>query len=237
MIVLATTILGLAVAPSARLDLRLNDRWTYEVEQRFIPHDAVDRNEEEERFTYRFSLRVTGVKTDEYDLEARSRLVKHRFGGEDLPPSSGAKDLVESIRVRPDGMRHVRLDRFADPVEFRISRLTWFGFPSTGRPQNQWTVKWPGHAEFRVPAAEVSYRKVGSVQRLGRRCSQYEVGYRETGSEAAIAVSGRADVDEASGIVLRMSLAGAEVPIPGGTAKHEFRMELEVQEAKLSATG
>jgi len=226
--------IGSLIGPAAtKLDLKLGDRWTYQVEQSLIPLDAEDPKEEEQRFTYRFGVNVTGVKRDEYDLEVRSKLMKHRFGGEDLPNSADGSDLVEVWRMKPGGFRVFEPDRYSDAAEYRLSRLSWFGFPGAGKPDNAWNVRWPGFDSQFAPPAQSSYQRAGATTRLGRSCTLYRVEFRELGTSHPMQASGKAEVDEKTGILMYLELRGTNAPMPGGNERQRLEWKVEATELKL----
>lgn len=229
----AIAIVSLGFTPSARLDLRLNDRWTTLATQSFVPANSEDLKEEEQRFTYQIKEQVTGVKRDEFDIEARSRLLKHRFGGEDLPPSKGAPDLVEKWRVQPSGFRNFEPARFADSVEFRLARLSWVGFPATASTLPMaWKVRWPGYAEW-APPAEVTLKRTGATIRLDRQCIRIQFQFTELEGRAPIRASGTLEIDEQTGILMALALTSDQAPIPGGTDLQRLTMSVEVTDLKL----
>lgn len=227
--------IGSLLGPVAtKLELKLGDRWTYQVEQSLTPIDAEDPREEEQRFIYRFGMNVTGVKRDEYDLEVRSKLMKHRFGGEDLPNSTDGSELAEVWRMKPGGFRVFEPDRYADSAEYRLSRLSWFGFPSSAKTEvAAWSVRWPGFDSQFAPPAQVNYQRTGATTRLGRPCTLYRVDFKELGMTHPMQASGKAEVDEKTGLVLYLELRGSNAPMPGGSERQRLEWKVETTELKL----
>lgn len=232
MIALLTAVATLVATP-LKLELRLGDAWTYRLEHGFVAPDSTNVAEDEERFTFLHRMRVSGVKTDEMDWESRSRLVKHRFGGEDLPGVSGTPDLVQKWQVKPDGSRWTELDFNLSPSDFRLARLVWVGFPKDPAA-DQWKATWPVTGEHWAPTATASYRKIGKTERLGKPCILLDVKFQE-GESGSMSASGRLEVDQGTGILMAASLKATGAPVQGGLETRNLDVRLEVTELKLVA--
>lgn len=221
-------------APSP-LNLSIGDRWTQEVEQRFLSQEPGTVEEDEERFTYRFRFTVTASKRDDYDVEAKSRMIKHWFGGESLPMPAKVEDLVETWRLLRNGGRNFEPGRYDDAAEFRIARLLWFGRRDGRDDRREWVVRWPGFDSHWAPAAEVAFQALGSVRRMDRSCSLVQMEFRELGIDKPMRASGRLEVDRESGLVIGATLSASNAPIPGGTELQRLDVSVKTTELKLKS--
>lgn len=219
----------LLVSPAPKLDLRLGDAWAERIELSFAPEDS-SGDEDEERFTFERRVRVVAVKTDEMDWESSSRLVKHRFGGEELPPPS-TPSLVEKMAVRFDGQRTKPVDVNLNASEFRVGRLAWFASPPENAP-SEWKAEWSMVENHWAPRVWLSYRQIGKTKRLGRDCTLFETSFVEDVS-SGMRASGRVEVDDASGLVTAVDLKATKTPVPGGIETLGLKFKLEVFELKL----
>ena len=217
-----------------KLDLRAGDQWTCRLEQSFLPRDSTNPAEDEERFTYQFIWKAVGPRSGGYALESSSRLLSHRFGGELLPGGDDKNDLIVRTVVGPDGRRTASVERFSNPDEFRLSRLTWIGFPPAAGSE-RWKVAWPAVGNFWACGADVEFRRIGKTDRLGRSCALLDVRYAEK-DLAPMRAAGTFEVDEESGILLAADLKADDAPLPGGTEPHRLTVKLQATEfGRISA--
>jgi hypothetical protein len=224
-------IVPLLLFATTALNLRVGDQWTYRIEQSFLPIDVSDPNEEEERFTYQFKIEVLDRDGDGFKMESKSRLLGHRFGGENLPGTEKTPDLIEDFVLAPSGAHSFTVERYSSAPEYRLARLSWFGFP----PKNlsdAWEAEWPVVGDYWANGATVSYKRIGKTERLGRTCSLFEEHFSEKGPKAMTA-SGRVDVDDVTGIVMALNLRAENASLPGGTEPHRLTIKLEATELKL----
>jgi hypothetical protein len=228
---LAAVCAVLALAPPAKLSLRLGDEWTYRLEQSFRSPDSPA--EEEEGFVFQVKVKVTGVKSNEYDWEVRSRLLASRLDGQTLPPPKGVTDRVEQRRYSPLGARLFEPARYDDRAEFRLDRLTWAGLPGSSTPSS-WIARFPAVAPGWAPGADAAYRSMGKKRVLGRAAGLYSVRLTEKES-GGMQATGTVELDEEMGIPLRMELSVANAPVPGGTEARPLVLKLEADEVKRKA--
>lgn len=227
---LAVLAIGLIQDRPPVLNTRLGDTWRYRLIQSFVPLDA-HSDQEEERFTFEITAKVTGTKTGGQDWDFVQRLTAHRFDGQDMDLPKAKEDLVQRIAVAPSGLRTFDIPRFADPVEFRIDRLIWFGFPVT-RGATSWTTEWPMIEGEWAPKAQVSYRRVGKTERLGRPCLLFSVQYKELSGQKPMSAEGRAEVDEATGVLAGLNLTASPILTPGGEEYQRLKVTVDLLEVK-----
>jgi hypothetical protein len=220
----------LAAAPADKLDLKLGDEWTCRIEQSFLYPDSTNPKEDEMLYVFEQRAKITGKKTDEYDLATATRLALHRSGPDVIPLDPSTADLAETVAIGRDGLRRFVRSRYAIAGEFRLSRLGWFVFPSSAGAE-AWTAKFPTPAPDWAPAAEADYRKAGRTFRLNRACTLYRVSFREKGGD--MRASGAIEVDEATGLPLYVKMAAENAPMPGGELKYKLTFIASVSNLKL----
>lgn len=236
MIPLAIAIIGAGFQAPEALKLALGDRWTQEIEQRFLSQEPGTVEEDEERFTYRYRFQVTASKRDEFDIEARSRMIKHWFGGESLPMPAKVEDLIETWRLPRTGGRQFEPGRYDEPAEFRIARPLWFGFSDGKKAGSEWSVRWPGFDSHWAPAAESKFKMMGITRRLDRPCALVQVEYRELGIEKPMRATGRLEVDCDSGLIVAATVTATNAPIPGGIELQKLSISMKTTEFKVKSS-
>lgn len=230
---LAVLAIGLVQDRPPVLNTRLGDAWKYRLIQSFVPLDA-QSGQEEERFTFEVSARVTGVKTGGQDWDLVQRLTAHRLDGQDMDLPKAKEDLVHRVAVAPSGLRTFDIPRFADPVEFRIGRLIWFGFPEA-RSGAAWSVEWPMIEGEWAPDAQVSYRRIGKTERIGRPCLLFSVQYKELSGPKPMSAEGRAEIDEATGILAGLNLVANPIFTPGGEEPQRLKVTVDLLQVTPAA--
>jgi hypothetical protein len=230
-VILAIGILASAFLETPTLQLKLGDAWDYRLEQTFVPSDLGDSPEDELVFGYEGNVRVSGKKTEGFDLETSSRLVRQKSGGEWLPPVKGTTNQIQTITVSSTGDRIFEPCRYDSPNEFRLARLLWFGTVS-GADEKDWTVRWPAIMGGWIPALEATFKFAGRTDRLGRKCSLYNVRYME-GESNPILATGKLEIDEELGIPMAAEVSSPSVPLPGGEGAFRLKQKLEVTALRL----
>lgn len=230
--ILAVSILVSSHLASPTLQLQLGDEWDYRLEQSFIPADLGDSSDDELVFGYKGRVRVSGKKSEGFDLETSSRLVRQKSGDEELPSVKGTPDLVQTITVSASGQRTFEPGRYDSPIEFRLARLLWFGTVPDA-DEKAWTVRWPAIMGGWIPPLEASFKFAGKTDRLDRKCRLYNVRYTE-GESNPIQASGKLEIDEVLGIPLAAEISSPSVPLPGGEGAFRMKQKLEVTALRLT---
>ena len=229
--ILAASILASAYIGAPTLQVKLGDEWDFRLEQTFVPTDLPDSLEDELVFGYQGKVRVSAKKSEGFDFETSTRLVRMKSGGEELPSVKGTPDQIQTITVSPTGDRTFEPGRYDSSVEFRLARLLWFG-TSVDPDSKDWTINWPAILSGWVAPAEASFKFAGKTERLNRKCGLYIVRYNEGGSNP-IQASGKLEIDEELGIPLAAEINSPSVPLPGGEGTYRMKQKLEVTALRL----
>jgi hypothetical protein len=212
-------------ADPIKWQLSLGDSWSYRLKQTFLPARGATP-EDEQVFVYDGKIRVTGLKTDEIDFSVSARLVEQRSGGIDLPTSS----IVDTVVKRTFtllGAEVLQPDRYASEEEFRLYRLLWFGFPPT-TGTGSWKVSWNRQRPNWGAPAEVEYERTGSSQHYQLITDVFRVRYREFDRAPMMSAEGRADVDQAHGVLMVLNLKAKNAVVPGGEGLYDLDLQYHV---------
>lgn len=230
--IFAVAALTLAQAGAPSLQVKLGDEWTARLEQSFFPDDLPDSREDELFFEYELRVRISARKSEGFDFESTTRLVRQRSSGEELPPVKDLAGHVQTLTVSPAGARLFEPGRYDSPIEFRLGRLLWFAAPPE-QGQKEWTYRWPSVPGW-APQLDATFKYAGRTERLNRKCARYNVRYTESEAKP-FEGSGHLEIDEELGIPLAAEITSQSVSIPGGEGRFRLKQKVEVTSLRLRA--
>lgn len=208
---------------------KVGDAWTVTYTQTFLEPGT---DEVVEAFTYRVEAKALKSTPKGVEAEERTELLESRIGEIVVPPPKGATPMIAKVLFGPNGERALEPAALADPLEFRLARMTWF-IGSGADPRGStasWKVELPASVGQPIPGASASFELQKRNQRKGRASTWFSAKFLEQGGAKPMAAEGTFVIDDATGLPVEIEMNADNALIPGGDGtRYDLRLKLSAE--------